>query len=345
MDNQETRNNLLVYRIYNEGSPEKRLQLSASLPTGGNGGAGGNGGSIAFSQARQLVAVVNKKSDSVSVFVVEGDHTVPQPTQVIKTVTGPVSVAFDEEGNHLYVLGAQKVASYFWSGNYQFDPTPEGEVAVPDDTGAQVISTHGMLYWTHRGDDNAMPHPTGQIMYMKLNDGAVISSLIPQSVGSIPVGHNKFPVGFAAVGEHVVVPMAHDGLITVVHDGKLVDSNLTTTQAGACWVSVDPTDNTIWIANTGAKTFSLGRRQGDQFAFLSQAEGIASTTDLNGGPGDIAAYDGYGVAVVHVAKTDAYLTFLRRNNTSLERLASLKMPAASANGVIIIPIGLSPTVN
>src|SRR5438034_756944 len=65
------------------------------VPTGGGGGASGNAGGVAVSG--RLAAAVDFSSSSVTVFVRRGNAM--EPTQVIKTASQPVSVAFGH--NHL----------------------------------------------------------------------------------------------------------------------------------------------------------------------------------------------------------------------------------------------------
>jgi len=88
-------NVLLVY--------DTRGTLIQSVPTQGQGGVGGNAGGIATQ--KQLVAVVNFGSQSVSIFGQDGDGFAVR--QLVSTVSPPVSVAFGHD--HLYVLGTTTV--------------------------------------------------------------------------------------------------------------------------------------------------------------------------------------------------------------------------------------------
>src|SRR5271166_2052473 len=110
-----TANQLLVY---NSGG-----KLIQTIPTQGKGGASGNAGGI---EAKgNLVAVVNFGSNSVSMF--ERWDQGFQVTQLVPTVSSPVSVAFGAD--HLYILGATKVESHRMFGPF-VNSNPDGVVTL-----------------------------------------------------------------------------------------------------------------------------------------------------------------------------------------------------------------------
>ena len=83
-----------------------RTKQTDYVPTGGVGGASGNAGGVAVSG--RIAAVVNFGSSNVTIFVRRGNAM--EPTQVIKTSSQPVSVAFGH--NHLVVLGLTTAESF-----------------------------------------------------------------------------------------------------------------------------------------------------------------------------------------------------------------------------------------
>ena len=86
-----------------------RTQQTNYVPTGGNGEASGNAGGVAGDG--KIAAVVNFGSTNVAIFVRRGDAM--EPTQLIKTASQPVSVAFGH--NHLVVLElTARIVSRLW---------------------------------------------------------------------------------------------------------------------------------------------------------------------------------------------------------------------------------------
>src|SRR5262249_6300786 len=83
-----------------------RTKETNFVPTGGAGGAGGNAGGVAVDGG--LAAAVNFGSSNVTIFIRRGNAM--EPTQVIKTASAPVSVAFGH--NHLVVLGLTTAESF-----------------------------------------------------------------------------------------------------------------------------------------------------------------------------------------------------------------------------------------
>ena len=88
-----------------------RTKQTDYVPTGGLGGASGNAGGVAVND--RIAAAVNFGSSNVTIFVRRGNAM--EPTQVIKTSSQPVSVAFGH--NHLVVLGLTTAESFPVYGN------------------------------------------------------------------------------------------------------------------------------------------------------------------------------------------------------------------------------------
>src|SRR5215467_8952766 len=83
-----------------------RTKETNYVPTGGLGGASGNAGGVAVYD--RIAAVVNFGSSNVTIFVRRGNAM--EPTQMIKTSSQPVSVAFGN--SHLVVLGLTTAESF-----------------------------------------------------------------------------------------------------------------------------------------------------------------------------------------------------------------------------------------
>src|SRR5262249_35298933 len=122
-----------------------RTKQVTYVPTGGLGGASGNAGGVAVEGS--LAVVVNFGSSNVTIFVRHGDAM--QPTQVIKTSSQPVSVAFGH--NHLVVLGLTTAESFpVYGTNVGADNDGLAQLARGDKTAAQIVSYSGGVVYTEK---------------------------------------------------------------------------------------------------------------------------------------------------------------------------------------------------
>jgi len=138
-------NQLLVYN-----SADKLIR---TLATGGKGGASGNAGGIAA--YKDLVAVVNFGSKTVSIFKHSRDSFVLKDT--IPTSSSPLSVAFGHD--HLYILGATTVESHQISDGW-VSSSSDGEAALlhADGTAAQVgVLDHELILTEKSNAIEAVP--------------------------------------------------------------------------------------------------------------------------------------------------------------------------------------------
>jgi DNA-binding beta-propeller fold protein YncE len=312
-----------------------RIKLSSTINTGGNGGATGNGGSIVYHDKQRLLAVANGDvmKGGTSLFAYDAASGRTTLSQSIDITGGAISSAFSNDGQHLYALARDSVSSYFWMGDGKYIADAEGTIVLSDATAAQVNYADDGLYVTQKGDDT----PNGQLLHIPLQAGSITRDVTATSI-PLPTGKNIFPLGFTIVGGRALVPFAHDptGQVILAYGDKVVGKGTMTTQKGDCWAATDPLNNQVWVANTGAQTFSLYQVNGDKLTILK--DGIGSTADLKGGPGDVDTRNNYIAAIVHVAKTEIYyLEIFHWDGNDLKRVGSTKIPAASANGVAILP--------
>jgi len=115
------------------------------VPTGGLGGAGGNAGGVAVEG--KLAAAVNFGSSNVTIFVRRGNAMAP--TQMIKTSSQPVSVAFGR--NHLVVLGLTTAESFPVYGNtVGTDNDGVVQLARADKSAAQIVTYDGGAVYSEK---------------------------------------------------------------------------------------------------------------------------------------------------------------------------------------------------
>jgi hypothetical protein len=180
------------------------------IPTGGQGGAGGDAGSVAVSG--NLAAVVNFRSTNVTIFVRRGDSMVPIKT--IKTASQPVSVAFGH--NHLVVLGLTTAESFPISGN-NVATTADGTVPLlkGDNSAAQIVVFDGGVVYSEK---------SGSVAALDLATSGIGSGLTgPNRIITLPnAPNNDTPFGMIGRGANVYLTIAHSDLEALVQNGKIV---------------------------------------------------------------------------------------------------------------------------
>jgi hypothetical protein len=179
------------------------------VPTGGSGGASGNAGGVAVSGT--LAAVVNFGSTNVTIFVRQGNAM--QPTQVIKTSSQPVSVAFGHD--HLLVLGQTTAESFpVYGTNVATSNDGVVQLLKSDKTAGQIISYNGGAVYTET---------SGNVSELTVStDGApgIAGPSVPVVLPAAP--NNNTPLGMIGRGANVYVTIAHSDLQALVVNGKIV---------------------------------------------------------------------------------------------------------------------------
>jgi hypothetical protein len=193
-------NQLLVYSANG--------MLLQTLATEGKGGASGNAGGIEAKDG--VVAAVNFGSQSVSIFERKEDGL--QLSQVVSTITSPLSVAFGED--HLYILGTTTIESHPMYG-HEVSNSADGVTTLlkADGSAAQVGVLPGQLIISEKSN---------VIETVELSDGAVTGS--PTLVSNIPSNVNA-PFGLVTRGDKAYVTIAHANEISFV-PGSAVDAGL-----------------------------------------------------------------------------------------------------------------------
>ena len=188
-----------------------RTKETNFVPTGGTGGASGNAGGVAVEG--KLAAAVNFGSMNVTVFVRRGDSM--QPTQVIKTASQPVSVAFGH--NHLLVLGVTSAESFpVYGANIGKDPDGSVDLLKGDKSAAQIVSFDGGAVYAEK---------SGSVAMLNLStNGAPGLSGPNKPIQLPPAPNNDTPFGMIGRGANLYITIAHSNLETLVVNGQIISS-------------------------------------------------------------------------------------------------------------------------
>ena len=299
-------NQLMVYN-----STGKLLQ---AVNTQGKGGASGNAGGIAAQG--DLVAVVNFGSQSVSIF--ERVDNGFQMTQLVPTVTSPVSVAFGS--SHLYILGTTKVESHQMFGPV-VSSNPDGAVTLltADGSSAQVGVLPTQLIVTEKSN---------MIETVSLSASGAVNGA-PTAVANIPDNVNA-PFGLITRGDNAYVTIAHADEISLVRGGKVLTVTPSNTQHAPCWVAL----NGAFLYSSNSPSMTISR-----YAVYGQklVQDLAMAAQLGGSPSDIASVGGL-LAVIDGSGPLSHLSIFTLDedgNLTLQNAATI---SGAATGVAIIPV-------
>lgn len=188
-----------------------RTKQTDFVPTGGFGGAGGNAGGVAVSD--KIAAAVNFGSSNVTIFIRHGNAM--EPSQVIKTSSQPVSVAFGH--NHLVVLGLTTAESFPVYGN-MVAPNNDGvvQLAKGDKSAAQIVAYNGGVVYSEK---------SGSLATLSLSTNGTAGLSGPNTPILLPnAPNNDTPFGMVARGANVYITIAHSDLETLVVNGQIVSS-------------------------------------------------------------------------------------------------------------------------
>jgi len=291
-------------------------KLIQTIATGGQGGVSGNAGGI---EARgNMLAVVNFGSQSVSIF--ERQDNGFHMTQLVPTVSSPVSVAFG--AGHLYVLGTTHDESHRVDGSY-VSSGADGAVTLltANGTAAQVGVLPNQLVITEKGTT------TGTIETVNLLPGGAVTGAATM-VTNIPA-NPLAPFGLVTRGNDAYVTIAHSNEITLVRNGAVLTVTGSGTQSAPCWLALEGP----FLFSSNSPSMSISR-----YAVYGQkiVQDAAVAAMLNGDPTDIATRHGL-VAVIDGNGTVSHLSIFSvdedGNLTLLQPAATL---AGGANGVAIV---------
>lgn len=250
---------------------------TAYVATGGKGGASGNAGGVAVSG--ELAAAVNFGSLTVTIFERVGNSM--HPTQMVKTTSAPLSVAFGHD--HLFVLGATAAESFPVYGNTVGARDGSANLLIGDGSSAQIVSfANGAIY----------SEKTGSIGILQLTSGGAISG--PGTPVELPAApNNNTPFGMVADGAYVYATIAHSDLEALIVNGQIVSTAIGptpfTNSEGAiihapCWNALR--GHFLFSADSPGKQL-LRYLVSDSNVFFDKT-GVAT---LNGAPTDLDIQD------------------------------------------------------
>jgi len=298
-------NQLLVYN-----SADKLVQ---TVSTGGKGGASGNAGGIAA--YKDLVAVVNFGSKTVSIFKHAGGSFVLRNT--IPTASSPLSVAFRHD--HLYILGATTVESHQVSDGWVSSGT-DGEAPLlhADGTAAQVgVLDHELI----------LTEKSNAIETVSLGwDHAITGEA--NLVADIPANVNA-PFGLATRDNEAYVTIAHANEISLVRHDAVLTVTGSGTQNAPCWLALD--GPFMFSSNSPSQSVSRYAVYGEK---IVQDAAVVAT--FVGDPTDIA-YRHELAAVIDDASGISRLSIFHVDEDGNFTLKGVSTINSAANGVAIIP--------
>jgi hypothetical protein len=286
--------------------------LVQTVPTQGQGGVGGNAGGIQTKNGS--LAVVNFGSNSVTMFQ-RGDSGF-QVTQLVSTVSSPVSVAFGTD--HLYVLGTTTVESHRLLGTMvAANPDGVSPLLLADGSAAQVGVVQNQLIITEKNN---------VIETVDLIAGGAVGGL-PTLVQNIPANVNA-PFGLVTRGDSAYVTIAHADEISLVRKGAVLTTTPSGTQHAPCWLTLD--GPYLFSSNSPSKSISRYVVAGQQI--VQDAAVVAS---LNGSPTDITSAEDM-VAVIDGAGAVSHVSIFSVDGDGNFTLQGSATVASAINGVAIV---------
>jgi len=302
-----TKNQLLVYNTQGK--------LLQTLSTQGQGGASGNAGGIEWK--RNLVAVVNFGSKTVTTFERDDNGNGFHFNQLIPAISNPVSVAFGDD--HLYILGTTTIESHRMFGSDDVSSTPDGVVTLlkADGSSAQVGGLPGSLVITEKSN---------VIETVKLLGGGAVTGT-PSLAMNIPANVNA-PFGLVTRGNDAYVTIAHANELSLVRNGDVLTVVSSNGQGAPCWLTlVGPF---LFSSNTASMTVSRYAVYGPKI--VQDAAVVASTA---GATVDIASGDGL-IAVVDNGTSASHLSIFTVDEDGNLTLRIANTINSAANGVAIV---------
>jgi hypothetical protein len=255
-----------------------RTKVTTYVPSGGLGGASGNAGGVAVEG--MIAAAVNFGSTNVTIFVRRGDAM--EPTQVIKTASPPLSVAFGH--NHLVVLGQTTAESFpVFGNNVGKDADGLVQLLKGDKSAAQIVTYDGGVLYSEK---------SGSVAALDLSTNGVAGLAGPNRPVLLPAApNNDTPYGMIGRGANVYVTIAHSNLEVLVVNGQIIATGTGVTPFK------DTAGNIIhapcWNALSGQFLFSSDSPGKQLLRYLVSDSNVffdkAAVAKLAGSPTDLAA--------------------------------------------------------
>jgi hypothetical protein len=252
-----------------------RTKETDYVPTGGNGGASGNAGGVAV--AGPLAAVVNFGSSNVTIFVRQGNTI--QPTQMIKTTSKPLSVAFGHD--HLVVLGLTTAESFPVYGNTVGANDGIVQLQIGDGSAGQIVTYSGGAVYTEK---------SGGIGELSLSTDGMAGLSGPSVPVALPAApNNNTPLGLIGRGANVYVTIAHSDLEVLVVKDQIISMAVGPTPYK------DSSGNLLhapcWNALSGQFLYSSDSPGKQLLRYLVSDNSVffdkAAVANLGGGPTDL----------------------------------------------------------
>jgi hypothetical protein len=279
-------NSVVVFQLGTGQTPS--LKWSATLRTGGQGGASTNAGIVQF--RNDLGAVANYGSNTVTRLVRYGDSvglggTIHLAADCVK----PDSVALTD--SRLFIVGATCAESHAWPAGY----VDGSVVTLPDTSAAQIAAGKG---WA------AVTLSSGSLLQLPLNgengplNGTANTIVLPDDA-------NNTPLGEAFWGNVLGFTPAHSpDSFAIVDEDRTVNAIAGPTPSY-------PTNAPCWVAKGPKSVWYTGNSPGDAVSiFFSDNQGGAfyKSVPLPGSPTDITVSpDQKWLAVIYTADGQAYV--------------------------------------
>jgi hypothetical protein len=276
--NDSSGNQVAVFKLNPAGSS---LTLVSTLPTGGNGGASGNAGSVQFRDS--LGAVVNYGSNNIS-RLVRSEHSiqVAGTIELAPNCQQPLSVALHD--GQAFVLGTNCAESHSWPGG----SIDGGVVALTDNSGAQIVVGDS---WA------AVTLKSGAVLQLPLSSNGVLAGT--SSTVTLPSDANDTPLGAAFWGDTLGFNPAHspDSLALVDKAGEvfpILGPQPAYPSNAPCWLAKGP-GNAWYAGNSPGQSVSV-------FFTDDQGGTFYKSIPLPGTPTDVTiSGDGKWLAVIYTA--------------------------------------------
>jgi len=285
--NNPSGNQVVVFKLNTAGTPS--LSVASTLPTGGKGGAGGNGGILQFRD--DFGAVANYGSNNVSQLFRYGNFIgVARTINLATDCVNPDSVALTNQ--RLFVVGANCAESHAWpSGKVDgsvvaFSDSSAGQIAVGETWAAVTLKSGSVVQLP-------LTHPNGGL--------SGVSNTV-----TLPSSANNTPLGAAFWGDILGFTPAHSPDSFAIVDGKrdvypIAGPTPAFPSNAPCWVAKGP-GNVWYTGNTPGQAISIFFSDGQGGTFYKSVPVGGTVTDLT------VSRDRKWLAAIYSASGSAYVT-------------------------------------
>ncbi|MEZ0470179.1 lactonase family protein [Luteimonas salinilitoris] len=284
LSNAPSGNRVLIFDRMSDGSLDPRR----SFPTGGNGTGGGlgNQGALALSDSGNWLLAVNPGSDSISVFLVFGNHLLRTDVESSRGMQ-PVSVAIEDDIVYVLNAGSDNVQGFRLAVHGKLIPIPGSRRTLSArGAGAAQVS------FNRAGDLLAVTEKaTNRVLTFAVDgDGKLGETNVQDSPAPTPFGfafgrRDQMLVSEAAGGAAAASTLTSWQLRA---DGSAspITAAVPSQQTAACWVAVTRDGRYAYVANTGSN--NLSTYVVDEDGAASLADAIAAQTGAGSAPADLA---------------------------------------------------------